>query len=46
VFIGLSPVSHFPVGFRLPVLQRDQLAASHAWRTAEGKGLPSLPVLT
>ncbi len=31
---GLSPASHFPVGFRLPVASARQGATRHAWRTS------------
>ena len=31
---GLSPSSHFPVGFRLPVDSASHDAARHAWRTS------------
>ena len=31
---GLSPSSHFPVGFRLPVDSASHGAARHAWRTS------------
>ena len=32
---GLSPSSHFPVGFRLPVDSASHGAARHAWRLAD-----------
>jgi len=43
---GLSPSSHFPAGFRLPVASARQGATRHAWRTS-GKEvmLPYLPPL-
>ena len=32
---GLSPSSHFPAGFRLPVASARQGATRHAWRTSD-----------
>ncbi len=40
---GLSPSSHFPVGFRLPVASASHGATRHAWRTS-GKGVTSRPL--
>ena len=41
---GLSPSSHFPVGFRLPVASARHGAARHAWRTrGRDAGCPAPP---
>ena len=41
---GLSPSSHFPVGFRLPVASACHGAARHAWRSrGRDAGCPALP---
>jgi hypothetical protein len=41
---GLSPPSHFPVGFRLPVASAIHGAARHAWRTSGSRaGLTARP---
>ena len=41
---GLSPSSHFPAGFRLPVASARQGATRHAWRTPDtGERLRLVP---
>ena len=41
---GLSPSSHFPVGFRLPVASARHGAARHAWRSrGRDAGCPAPP---
>ena len=41
---GLSPSSHFPVGFRLPVASARHGATRHAWRTrGRDAGCPAPP---
>ena len=40
---GLSPSSHFPVGFRLPVASARQGATRHAWRTSGSRELSPAP---
>ena len=40
---GLSPSSHFPAGFRLPVASARQGATRHAWRTSGSEAMSPSP---
>ena len=40
---GLSPSSHFPAGFRLPVASARQGATRHAWRTSGSRATSPPP---